>query len=209
MIMIIEPDSIIRRKLGDMLNKERFMAVSSITDALEKICLHKNEIDLIVTNVQILRNETKHQTIAHLCEKLCANKPPMLCIHRKGEECREETSKAGKDLTLIEYDEKDPGFPVKYLLAITERYPEANVDIRQATAAWHTEKETDDLADLHKWLQEEGLSITDNKRKGNASKKQQTEECDYRKMYAELKEKYDKLLAYMRELLDSVKDKDG
>jgi hypothetical protein len=53
------------------------------------------------------------------------------------------------------------------------------------------------------------LTITDGKKKGDAPEKQQTEECDYRKMYAELKEKYDKLLAYMKELLDSVKDKDG
>ena len=207
--MIIEPDSVIRKKFSDMLNKERTMAVSSITDALEKICLHKNEIDLIVTNVQILRNETKHQTIAHLCEKLYASKPPMLCIYRKGEECQEEISKAGKDFALIEYDEKDPGFPMKYLLAITERYPQVNVDIKQATASWRAGRESDDLADLHKWLEEEGLIITESKKKDDASEKQQTEECDYRKMYVELKEKYDKLLAYMKELLDSVKDKDG
>jgi len=232
MILLIEPDKAIRKKLCDLLSRERIIGVDSVQQTLEMILKFKNNINVIIANIRLLRKILSNQIIFRLCEKLSLKTPPIVGFYKKNdEEIKKEFEKNNKQYKLIEYNEKDYSFPGQYIQAIKEVYPELTADIEKAREVWLKEKETEDLVDLRKWFEEEDfLEIIKNLKIGKpgkdtehiipsieemtaektVEKKEEIEEINkeknYKKMYFELKKKHDELLRYVKELIDSIKD---
>lgn len=235
MILLIEPDKAIRKKLCDLLSRERIIDIDSVQQTLEMVLKFKNNLDVIIANIRLLRKILSNQILFRLCQKLSIKTPPIVGFYKKNDEkIKKEFEKNNKQYKLIEYNEKDYSFPVQYIQAIKEVYPELTADIEKAREVWLKEKETEDLVDLRKWLEEESfLEAIENSKIGKpgkdtehiipsieemtvektVEKKEEIEEINkeknYKKMYFELKKKHDELLRYVKELLDSIKDTDN
>lgn len=235
MILLIEPDKTIRKKLCDLLSRERITGVDSVRQTLKMVCKFKNKLDIIIANIRVLREILSNQIIFRLCQKLSIETPPIVGFYKKGDEkIKKEFEKNNKQYKLIEYNERDYSFPGQYIQAIKEVYPELTADIEKAREVWLKENETEDLVDLRKWFEEEDfLEIIENSKIGKPEKdtehiipsieemlvektvegKEEIEEIDkeknYKKMYFELKKKHDELLRYVKELIDTVENPDN
>lgn len=234
MILLIEPDKAIKKKLCDLLSRERIIGVNLTSEALEMLCKFKGNIDIIIANIHILRELLAHQIIFRLCQRLAIEAPPIIGFYKKGDEkIKEDFEQCYKQCKLIEYNENDYSFPGQYIGAIREVYPELNADIEQAREVWLKEKEVEVFVDPGKWLEEEGFLEIVEKTKSEQSKKdtgdiiisieeilvknmaeepeqkKEVAKAGYEKLYFELKKKYDELLRYVKELIDSIKNLDG
>jgi len=203
----------------------------------------KDNLDVIIANIRLLREAISRDIISKLCQKLSIETPSIVGFYKKGDEkIKEEFEKSDKQYRFIEYNEKDPSFPDQYIQLIKEVYPELNADIEKAREVWSKQEQDEELVDLHKWIEEEGLYIEeekeifieDLKEKANKERRKKEEleekiadieelgllveesekeskigqrrnkEEDYKKMYFELKKKYDELLKYIKELTEFV-----
>lgn len=196
MILLIEPDKTTRKNLCDLLNRERIIGVGTIAETLEMVCKFQQHFDIIIANIHILTEMLSRGTLLKLCEKLHIETPPILVLYKKGEE-EVRTAfhrKFGKH-ALIEYDEADGGFPDYYLEMVKTLYPEVIINREKAKEAW-VRKEKREEFDARRWLQKEGLLDAD-----EAEKK-----TDYKKMYFELKKKYDELTERLKKMTDLFED---
>jgi hypothetical protein len=230
-ILLIEPDTARKKKLSDLLSHEKTISKSTLSEAVEVLCKHKKDIDLIITEVQVLSNEVERQTIGQLCRRLYLETPPILGIYTKTDaEQVSNFKKISKHHRLLFYDENDPGFPVDYLQVVTELFPGVACDLEKAMTVWNKNKRGD-IGNLHERLKGEGISIEERNEPGAAvSPKEvcnssdesdnavsltqdpgQRQEpvpavpLDFEKMYYDLKKKYDVLLKLMHELTAAVK----
>ncbi|MEO0127564.1 MAG: hypothetical protein ABIL44_07435 [candidate division WOR-3 bacterium] len=203
MIVLVEPDEKIRKRLSDLLGKERIIGVASGQQAIELLCKYKHEINLIIIDFHELPGVVLNRVIFKLCERLFIEVPPILGLYKKEElGLIEKFEREYRNLKFIEFDENSDNFVEYYINAIRELYPEVMVDIEKAKKVWTTKgKQKENFIDLRNWLKEEGFLEIEEVKKQN-----EQEEKDYKKMYFELKEKYEKLLGYVKELLNSVKE---
>jgi len=230
MILLIEPDSGLRKKLCDLLSNERIINVASVTSAFEMICKFRNGLDIIIANIQLLEAMLSNQTVFKLCQKLSIEAPPIVSYYKKGDEkIKAKIEKANKQHRFVEYNEKDCSFPGQYIQAIREVYPNLNADIERAREIWLKERESDKFIDPYKWLEEKGflkdiekakiqkqedgvdkkiVSKEDGSIKTADMSQKTIEEEDYKLRYFELKKKYDELLKSIKKFKNSVEEID-
>ena len=224
MILLIEPDQKIKKKLCDLISRERVIGVDTYTQILEMMCKFRNKFDLMIANIHPLKDILSRQTLFKLCDKLHIEIPPILGIYRQGDEqIVQEFEKNNGQCKLIKYSEEDKGFPETYIQAIKELYPVLIADIDKAKEIWLKKEKTEESIDPSKWLKEEGfieVVESDNIESSNGNAGElitsiekmlvdKTEEKiedvdelgDYKKMYFEFKEKYDKLLKQLTNLI--------
>ena len=213
MILIIEPDITIRKKLSDLLSKERIIGIDSMQQMLEMICRFKNNVNVMVADIHQLHEIISKKVVFRLCDRFHIDTPPIIGIYKDGDEnIKKEFKKDNIGYKLLKYNDKDCDFPELYIETIKKVYPQVHADIEKAREIWLEEKETEDFVDIRKWIEEEGFSeIVDKMKIGESDKKDNTGKSnikkstkDYKKLYFELKQKYDELLKYVKELADSV-----
>jgi hypothetical protein len=231
MILLIEPDKKIRKKLGDLLSRERIICVGNATETMEMVCKFKNKFDLIIANIRFLRAVIAQDKLTRLCQKLYIDIPPILGYFIKEDrEFKKDFEKIYKDYKFIEYDEKNPIFPDQYIKVIRKLYPGVTVDVSKAVQSWQKPEPSVELADLRTWLEKEGFVPEIEKSKheeartalkdiipamenvlsdGISEKKKERqpsdEHIDYKEKYFVLKKKYDTLLQYVRAWSVSLK----
>ncbi len=231
MILLIEPNKGIRKRLCDLLSRERILAIGSYPETLEMIAKFKNRINIIIASIRMFKDILLRGTLFRLCQKLYIEIPPILVLYRKGDEkIKEEFEKNKVHCSIIKFDGEDTSFPERYIMAIRELYPEVIADINKATEMWLKGEESETPKDHRKWLEEEGFleaienlkigkltrdveqiiplmkKMLSEEKKGPKEKKQKKkQEADYKRMYLELKRKHDELLKYVKELVDLSK----
>ena len=213
MILIIESDITIRKKLSDLLSRERIIGIDTVQQLLEMICKFKSRLDVVVVDIHQLHEIISKKVVFRLCEKLHIDAPPIVGIYKDGDQKTKEVfGKNNIGYRILKYDDKDSNFPEQYIETIKEVYPGVHADLEKAREIWLEKKEDDGLVDIRKWIEEEGfLEIVDKMKIGESEKKvnidqskTKTSRKNYKKLYFELKEKYDELLKYVKELADSV-----
>ncbi len=198
MILLLEPYKTRRKKLCDLLSRERIIGVASIPETLEMVCKFKNSFEIIIANIHLLYDILSQETLFKLCKKLYIKVPPLLGLYEKGDDkIKEEFEKKYTQYKLIEYDKEDDNFPERYIRVVKELYPDVIADVNKAMESWVKGEETKELIDTRKWLEQEGFVERTEKT---------CEEHDYKKMYLELKKKYDELLNYVKKLTDFIKN---
>jgi hypothetical protein len=230
MILLIEPNARIRKRLCDLLPRERIIGIDSYTQTLEMICKFKANLSIIIAYIRLLREIVARQTLFRLCKKLYIDIPPVLAFYKKGDEkIKEEFENDYSDFMLIKYDSDDTSFPEHYISLIRELYPKVIADVEEATHIWVRAEEPPLMTDPHAWLIEQGfLKALKNQEIRNVAKDireivplirkmlaetspsaadaiTKTRATDYKKMYAELKRKYDLLVKYLRELAHTTR----
>ncbi len=112
MILLLEPYKKRRKKLCDLLSRERIIGIDSIPEALEMVCKFKNDLAIIIANIHLLYDILSRKTLFKLCTKLYIDIPPLLGFYEAGDEkIKEEFVNKYKQYKLVEYDEKDDSFP--------------------------------------------------------------------------------------------------
>jgi len=201
-----EDDIVVRKKLCDILHRERIIAVGSTKRALEALVQHKGKLNLIIANARVLRGITSKDIIDRLCKKIEVEVPPMVGIYRKGEERIVKKIIEGRnDQKFVKYDEKDENFPKKYVQTIKTQYSDLLVDDEHLDKDWTVSDAKQDMEDIRTWLSEEGLvekSLIADEEKKTVEMPENGEGVDYKKLYFEVKEKYDELLRYIHELTE-------
>jgi CheY-like chemotaxis protein len=164
MILLVEPDKTVTKRLCDLLSRERIIEVNTISQILEMLVKYKNELNVIIADISMLHEMLSSQVIFRLCRKLAIETPPIVGFYKKGnEKFKEEFVKAKGQYRLIEYNESNRSFPDQYIQLIKEVYPELNADIEKAREVWSKQEQDEELVDLHKWIEEEGLYIEEEK----------------------------------------------
>jgi len=184
--------------LCDLLSRERIIGVDSIPETLEMVCKFKNNFEIIIANIHLLYEILSRETLFRLCNKLYIDIPPLLGLYTKGDEkIKKEFEKKYSKYKLVEYDEEDEHFPERYLQALKELYPDVIADAKKATETWLKGEETKELKETREWLEQEGFI---------EAREKITQKEDYKKMYLELKKRYDELLSYVKKLAEFVKN---
>ncbi len=229
MIILVEPDKDVRKNLADLISRERIIGADSIEECLQLFLKFKNDLDLIIANVNLLSEMLSKQLIERVCEKLSIGIPPVIAIYKKSEEeTRDTFLRTHKGYKLIRYAENDIGFPSRYLEVIKKACPGLVIDYEKAREAWHKRQQPSDFIDPRVWLEEEGFLDVVKSHDPESSEKTADDivssiqtlfdedaaehalpgagepEDDYKKMYLELKEKYDTLLKTVRAFMESV-----
>ena len=234
MILLLEPDKKLGKRISDLLDRERIDVVESERQVLEMVVKYKDDINAIIANHRQFSVILAHQLITQVCLKLDMKLIPAVGYHIKGdpEPLAEHRSMPG--YRLIDCDESDPGFPEKFIKTLREAYPDVNVEIEKAKMLWAAKPE--DLMDVGKWLEEAGFGQMDKiaqtaapvvpktkpkppepPKKPAAPPKKLAEPPkkpaeppkgppDYKKMYEDLKKEHDQLKKKHDELLKQVKD---
>jgi len=225
--MIIDANTDMRKKLCDLLKKERIIPVDSVTAALEKICHFRSEINGLIVNLNFLPEIYERQTIRKLCNKLYINEPPIIGYYMAGQiKQKEDLTARGAVYPLLECDETDLNFPDRYIAEIVKIYPELNFDIEKAHYYWAKtpEQAAVELIDPRKWLEEEGFIDVKElaEKKDNKSPvlentilaiksmlesqiEGEAPNVDYKQLYLTTKNQHDQLKYYVRELIEMIK----
>jgi hypothetical protein len=229
MILLLEPNMRIRKRLCDILNRERIIGIDSYPQALEMIAKFKNNIDIFIGNIRLLNDILSRDTLDRLCNKLYIDMPPIVVIYRKGDEkISQQFREKYPSYKIIKFDGEDTGFPDRYIAAIREVYPGLIVDEAKANEVWLKGEESSmSFEEVRKWLVGEGLIASKelkqfgkiasdmqkvmpliNKMLSTAEEKKTDKDSrikDYKSKYNELKKKYDLLVTYIKELARSTK----
>ena len=86
MILLVEEDKTVGKKLCDMLNQERIITVGSAQQVLEALVHHKSSLKVIIANARAVRAITSNDLIMRLCGKIRIEIPPIIGFYRKGQE---------------------------------------------------------------------------------------------------------------------------
>jgi hypothetical protein len=231
MILLIEPNKKIRRRLCDLLIRERIIAVGSYTDTLEMIAKFRNRINLIVTNIRLFKDILLKGTLFRLCQKLYIEIPPILALFRRGDEkIKEEFEKNQVSCALVKFDSEDTSFPERYIDKARELYPDIIANMKHAHESWLKGDEMQPLPDPHDWLVKQGfLKAIEGSKIGKIAKDMETFmplirkivstaepdensrtengslNRDYKEEYHKLKKKYDLLVSYIKQLARQAK----
>jgi len=224
MILLIEPDLLVRKQLCDLLPRERIIGIGTMPQTLEMLCRFQKRLKLMIVNVHRLKEMTARQTLFKLCDKLCIMPPPGLCVYQKSDaKVKAELEAGPHSYRFVLYDESDEEFPDRYITTAREIYPEIIADLQSARDAWAKKDNLEPLIDPRKWLEEAGFAEVAEKidlaekekrvinlipiieRNFIKAGTEPSPAQEYKKDYYELKGKYDTLLEYVRELIDFVK----
>lgn len=229
MIILAEPDKEVRKNLADLISRERVIGVDSIEKCLQLFLKFKNDLDLVVANVNLLAEMLSKHLIERVCEKLSIGIPPIIAVYKKADEdAKDLFLRSHRGYKVIRYAENDIGFPSRYLEVIKKACPNLVIDYEKAREAWHKRQQPSDFIDPRGWLEEEGFLDVSKMPEQDPSEKGADElissiqtmfeeettepitpaldesQDDYKKMYLELKEKYDALLKSIRAFMESV-----
>ncbi|MEO0225956.1 MAG: hypothetical protein ABIL05_03275 [candidate division WOR-3 bacterium] len=227
MILLIESDLHTREMILDLLPRERITGISSTIQALEMICKFQQRIKLIICNIHLLHEIVSRRTIFRLCLKLYIDIPPILGYYQEKDlKIKSDFEKEYREYRLIKYDEDDDNFPMIFINAVRELYPQVNADLEFAREIWLKKEATRQYVDPRQWLREEGFTedaekldyaekekrvagiipiIKKDYIEVNRQKTEKEGDVDYKKLYFELKGRFDTLLEYVKELIDFVK----
>ena len=100
MILFIEPNRKIRKRICDLLSRERIIAVGSYAETLEMIAKFQKRLNIIIANIRVLDDILNKKTLFRLCDKLRINVPPILAIYRKGDDKIQEKFEEKYSLVL-------------------------------------------------------------------------------------------------------------
>lgn len=234
MIILVEPDKDIRKNLADLISRERIVGVDSIQEALQMFLKFRNDLDLVVANVNLLSEMLSKQLIERVCQKLSIAIPPVVAIYKQSEEdAKSVFMNLHKGYRAIKYADNDLGFPNRYLEVIQKACPGLVIDYEKARDAWLKKQQPGDFIDPRTWLAEEGFleavrrpepettekapddivssiqNLLDEATSEHAQHRVKESKDDYKKMYLELKEKYDALLRNVRAFMESVTKADN
>lgn len=204
-----EDDIKARKKLCDILNRERIIVAGSSRSVLEAVVQHKGKFNIIIANTRLVHSMTSNNILGKLCKKINIKVPPIVGIYKKGEEqLVKKIIEKDNAQKFLKYDEKDKNFPSKYIKAIKDRYSDLQVDDAHIDEDWAKGGESQDMDDVRKWLNKEGFAVkASNKKQGKKAKSDvpplDDKNVDYKKLYFEVKEKYDELLRYIHELTET------
>jgi CheY-like chemotaxis protein len=207
MILLAEENSAIRKVLCDILNRERIIAVESPKEALEALVEHKGEFNVIIGSTRGVRGMISNKIIDRLCKKINIDVPPIIGIYKKGEESLvKKLIEEKNDQKFLKYDEKDADFSAKYIEAIKAQYPDLLIDEKHIKPDRSVRKQKNEIEDIRSWLIRE--SAGGYEPEGAGSNKDEAipendKDVDYKKLYLEVKAKYDELLKYIHELTDT------
>lgn len=230
MILFIEPNRKIRKRICDLLSRERIIAVGTYPETLEMIAKFQKRLNIVIANIRVLDDILSKQTLFRLCEKLYIDIPPILAIYRKGDDkIKEKFEEKHKDYDLLKYDGDDNSWPERYIAAVKKLYPEVIAEIHKATESW-LKGEPEIQVDAREWLIQEGfLDVIAGTKYGKMAKEMEhilplvkkmlstaqldaaadekgtEEDKDYKKRYSEVKRKFDLLVKYIKELDASTK----
>jgi hypothetical protein len=225
MILFIEPNRKIRKRICDLLSRERIIAVGSYTETLEMIAKFQKRLNIIIANIRVLDEILNKQTLFRLCDKLAISVPPVLAIYRKGDDkVKEKFEEKYRNYKLLKYDGDDNSWPERYIAAVKKIYPEVIAELRKATESW-LKGEPEIQVDTREWLIKEGfLDVIEGTKYGKMAKemehilplvkkmlstaehdttdddKEKEKDKDYKKRYSEVKRKFDLLVKYIKEL---------
>lgn len=231
MILLIEPNRKIRKRICDLLSRERIIAVGTYAETLEMIAKFQRRFNIIIANIRVLNDILNKKTLFRLCQKLCIEVPPILALFRKGDEkTKEQIEEKYEQYKLVEYDGEDTSFPDRYIAAVKEIYPEVIAEIDKANELWLRGDESEMAIDARDWLVKEGfLDVLEDTKYGKIAKemekvlpiiqkmmstaesnettvaKKEQGKTDYEKQYLDMKRKFDLLVKYIRELDASTK----
>ena len=232
MILLIEPNRKIRKRICDLLSRERIIAVGSYPETLEMIAKFQKRLNIIIANIRVLDDILSKQTLFRLCDKLRIDVPPILTIYRKGDDnVKEKFETKYSDYKLLKYDGDDNSWPERYIAAVKKIYPEVIAQLDKATESW-LKGEPEIQVDAREWLVKEGfLDVIEGTKYGKMAKemehilplikkilstaeidttadgKEKEEDKDYKKRYSEVKRKFDLLVKYIKELDASTKSR--
>src|SRR4030042_5509280 len=200
MILLVDKGPAMRKKLCDMLNRERIIGVATKQQVLETLVLHKNRLNVFIADATSLSEILSGETILKLCIKLSINIPPIVALYRPGQEAIiQGISNSNFQFEFVKFDEKDIDFPDAYTRAIKTVYPEVNIDIQKANKVWSRTDATQDLVDVKNWLHKSGFGEPPHEPASrpqvekNKPEREEDNLQDYKKLYLDMKEKYDKL----------------
>lgn len=228
MILFIEPNLTIRKRVCDLLPRERILGVGTYNETLEMIAKFKNNITLIIANIRIFKDILVKGTLYRLCQKLYITIPPVIALYKRGDDTIQEEFEANKAVQkLVKYDSEDNSFPERYLDAIREVYPDVISDMKTAHDNWLKGDNIQQPVDVKNWLAQEGfLEVIEDSNIGKVAKdmqevlplikkmlaateidtnKQNTKQKNYEYMYKDLKKKYDLLVKYVKQLARTTK----
>jgi hypothetical protein len=198
MITLVEKDGFIRKRLSDLLMRERIIGAGSVQEVLESVCRYKNDLMLIISNINEVQKMTTEKMLSRLCQKLGIMPVPILGIYKDGEETIVESVQGYDGKCRLLRFSSNTKFPEHFLNIIKELYPNVNADLESARAMWEKNTIKEPLIDPRTWLKQEGFV------NGMAVEQQQESlsdsENDYKAMYYELKKQHDKLLKEVEEL---------
>lgn len=205
MILLIDKNPAVRKKLCDMLNLERIIAVATKQQVLESLVHHRDRLNVLIANAASLSEILSGETLLKLCAKLAIDIPPIVALYQTEQKAIiNNISNGNYRFEFVEFDEKNTSFPEVYIKAIKTVYPSINVDINTAKAVWSRTDAKQDLIDIRNWLSEFGLDEASSEKpshpQGAQGRKKETDSQNYKALYLELKEKYDKLVAEFEEL---------
>lgn len=201
MILLAEKDAALRKKLCDMLNRERIIGVASKQQVLEALAQHQKKLNAIIADASLLSSILSNDTIVNLCMKLAIPIPPIVVLYRPEQETIIKMIGNGKyHFEFVEFDERDENFPDQYIRAILRVYPEISIDMSKAHQVWKGDIEGRNAVDVREWLNESGFTETGGKKEpAGATEKPVTKAVpaatEYKKLYFELRKKYDQLMA--------------
>lgn len=231
MILLIEPNRKIRKKVCDLLSRERIIAVGTYAETLEMIAKFQRRLNIIIANIRVLNDILNKKTLFRLCQKLYIEVPPILVLFRKGDEkIKKQIEEKYEQYKIVEYDGDDTSFPERYITAVKEIYPEVIAEIDKANELWLRDDEPETTNDPREWLVKEGfLDVLEDTKYGKIAKemekvlpiiqkmmstaestetpvaKKDQGKTDYEKQYLAMKRKFDLLVKYIRELDASTK----
>ncbi len=224
MFIIIDTDPVVRKQICDVLHKERIIAVDSIASMIEKLCWFRNDVNLIIARIAFFVETHEKKISERIQNKFRINAPPIVGYFLAGEE--DHLSRMPDNIikdAIILFDPADKSFPRKFIALVKQYYPKLNYEMKSSQAKWQKKDETPvQTIDLRKWFEEEGfIELVNKERKTEQPvdqlvgelnqilkemefRHQETDEVDYKKLYFQLKEKYDKLLKLFEELRESL-----
>ena len=199
MITQLEPDSNIRKRLGNLMPKERIIWVDESKKILDLIVNFKRKIDLIISNLNTpyFYEIVKEDIFKKIYEKLKIPEIPSFGYYMKRDEKIEELIRK-YDFQAIIYEDKNPEFTFKYLQIAKEKYPEIRVieDQQKIISVWlGTDKEKELSKEEKNSIERILMNVPSQKHEG-----------DYKAMYEEMKNERNSWKKKYEKLLDSIKN---
>jgi len=228
MILFIEPNVAIRKRICDLLPRERILGVATYNETLEMIAKFRNNITLIIINIRLYRDILLKGTLFRLCQKLYIEIPPVIALFKRGDEKIKEEFEVNKIVQkIVKFDSEDNSFPERYIEAVRNIYPDVISDMKIANDNWLKGESDQRPGDVKTWLAQEGfLEVIEESKLGKVAKdmqemlplikkmlaateieeaKKDPKQKDYEQLYKNLKIKYDMLAKYVKQLARSAK----
>lgn len=218
MLILAEPDARLRKRICDLLHRERIIVAATATEVVEKLVHFRSEIAIVVARIGLVIDLQHRELLRKICERLRIPEPPMLCYYTAEESPRVKDVKVeSMAMKLLQLDEADAGFPKKFIGLLLELEPLLVYDLKRANAAWSGKAPAPEFVDPRQWLHEQGFHDVLDKmaqlgpapdidglvNEINELLSGSTENIDYQRMYYELKDRYSKLLEYVKRLKPS------